>query len=81
MVTDDAARLKEQLEQVTGDRIAALEGIGGAALDSAGNTETRGKIAEALPDREMEPEPARVSDTAIDATKPVEREQQIEMEL
>ena len=34
LVTDDAARLREQLETATGERISALEGIGEAARDA-----------------------------------------------
>ncbi len=34
LVTDDAVRLREQLEAVTGERISALEGIGEAARDA-----------------------------------------------
>ncbi len=34
LVTDDAARLREQLETATGERVSALEGIGEAARDA-----------------------------------------------
>ena len=33
-MTDDAARLREQLETATGERVSALEGIGEAARDA-----------------------------------------------
>ena len=36
LVTDDAAELRAQLQAVTGERIAALEGIGEMPLESAG---------------------------------------------
>ncbi|MDE0006241.1 MAG: relaxase domain-containing protein [Rhodospirillaceae bacterium] len=86
LVTDDAARLKEQLEQATGERISALEGIGGAGLEPAGSAESRGKSGEAPPDRAIETEPAPVARKGIDATKIVELrpsvpERKIEMEL
>ena len=35
LVTDDANRLREQLELAKGERILALEGIGEASLDGA----------------------------------------------
>ena len=37
LVTDDAAELRAQLQAVTGERIAALEGIGELAREGAGN--------------------------------------------
>ena len=37
LVTDDAAELRAQLQAVTGERIAALEGIGELARERAGN--------------------------------------------
>ena len=52
LVTDDAARLREQLETVTGERVSALEGVGEASRDvptrgmevneKAGRTANRG---------------------------------------
>ena len=42
LVTDDAAELRAQLQAVTGERIAALEGIGEMLRDRAG---------EKMPDR------------------------------
>ena len=50
LVTDDAAALRAQLQTVTGERIAALEGIGEM------KRETPGKAAEAAPTRELQPE-------------------------
>ena len=51
LVTDDAAELRAQLQAVTGERIAALEGIGEM------KREAPGKAAEAAPIRELRPEP------------------------
>ena len=50
LVTDDAAELRAQLQAVTGERIAALEGIGEM------KREAPGKAAEAAPIRELRPE-------------------------
>ena len=51
LVTDDAAELRAQLQAITGERIAALEGIGEM------KREAPGKAAEAVPIRELRPEP------------------------
>ena len=51
LVTDDAAELRAQLQAVTGERIAALEGIGEM------KREAPGKAAEAVPIRELRSEP------------------------
>ena len=50
LVTDDAADLRTQLQEATGERIAALEGIGEM------KREAPGKAAEAAPPREIRPE-------------------------
>ncbi len=50
LVTDDAAELGAQLQAVTGERIAALEGIGEM------KRETPDKAGEAARDRSMQPE-------------------------
>ena len=96
LVTDDAARLREQLEIVTGDRIAALEAVslapaGGPETDvRAREDEVRGlQERDAGPARQRErsnaPEPAPVEpDAAKDRTsidrRPA-REKTIEIEL
>ncbi len=51
LVTDDAADLKARLESVTGERIAALEGIGKM------KREAPDRAAEAARNRSMRPEP------------------------
>ena len=55
LVTDDAAELRAQLQAVTGERIAALEGIGEMKREAPGKAP--GKAAEAAPIRELRPEP------------------------
>ena len=49
LVTDDAAELRAQLQAVTGERIAALEGIGEM------QREAPAKAAETAPTRELRP--------------------------
>ncbi len=50
LVTDDAAQLRARLQEATGERIAALEGIGEM------KREAPDRAAEAAPDRSMRPE-------------------------
>ena len=51
LVTDDAKRLREQLELATGERISALEGIGQVKLDEPVTTDAEAKPARE-PDRD-----------------------------
>ena len=52
LVTDDAARLREQFEAVTGERVSALEGIGEAARNApAKDVEAADTKAGRAPDR------------------------------
>ena len=86
LVTDDAGKLKERLEQATGERISALEGIG-AARDEPGKAPD-----DAVPGREMAPgrgegiDNAPVGEEGIaidvpgDEREPKQR-QQVEMDL
>ena len=73
LVTDDAARLREQLEAATGERISALEGIGEAAEKALDRDKDAGLVRGAMqdapertpdksPDRgsEKTPEPKRI---------------------
>jgi len=53
LVTDDAAELKAQLQAVTGERIAALEGIGETAREAG--RDAPAKAAEAARDGEGYP--------------------------
>ena len=50
LVTDDASELRAQLQAVTGERIAALEGIGEMQREGSD------KAAEAAPTRELRPD-------------------------
>ena len=50
LVTDDAAELRAQLQAVTGERIAALEGIGELARERAGNDADRARSHGKSPD-------------------------------
>ena len=73
LVTDDAARLRDQLEAVTGERISALEGVGAMAerppaREKAGNRDQQempgrsARTEDKTRDREpaMAPEPQRI---------------------
>ncbi len=74
LVTDDAAELRAQLEAVTGERIAALEAIGGMPRDVAekdagtGHGEERGRDIEPGRTGERQPRaaPPRERETARD---------------
>ena len=46
LVTDNAEELKAQLEAVTGERIAALEGIGGTTREASGKAADGARTAE-----------------------------------
>ena len=50
LVTDDAAELRAQLQAVTGERIAALEGIGETGRERAGNDADRARSHGKSPD-------------------------------
>ena len=54
LVTDDAARLREQLETATGERVSALEGIGEAARDAPAKGMEAAANAGRTADREAE---------------------------
>ena len=55
LVTDDAAELRAQLQAVTGERIAALEGIGEIKREAPGNDVSAGRQVERRPHRGVEP--------------------------
>ena len=86
LVTDDAARLKENLEQATGARISALQGIGAAEprLGKASDGAVRGTKMTADRGAGMEsppvPDPG-LEKEASGETLPGTREKQIEMDL
>ena len=50
LVTDDAAELRTQLQEATGERIAALEGIGEMKREAADGAEGAGRGRGVLPD-------------------------------
>ena len=56
LVTDNAAELRAQLQAVTGERIAALEGIAGTPRDAAGKDAVGGKSIERQPRRGAGPD-------------------------
>ena len=62
LVTDDAAKLRERLEQASGERISALEGIGEAAPDS-------GKEVGGVADTVIGTAPEPVPDAAVETEK------------
>ena len=51
LVTDDAAELRAQLQAVTGERIAALEGIGEMKREGPEKTAEAGRTSESRPER------------------------------
>ncbi len=51
LVTDDAAELRAQLQAVTGERIAALEGIGEMKREGSEKTAEAGRTPESRPER------------------------------
>ena len=59
LVTDDRAALKERIEAATGERIAALEALGGEAEKARGGRGPAVPEAAREPARELTPEPAR----------------------
>ena len=64
LVTDDAAELRSQLQAVTGERIAALEGIGEMPREASG------RAAEARGSREKGAEADRTGEAGADRTGP-----------
>ena len=59
LVTDDAAELRAQLQAVTGERIAALEGIGETTRAAPDKAAEAGKDRDLRPDRGAERGPGR----------------------
>ena len=86
LVTDDAARLKEHLEQASGERISAPEGVEAAEPVPGTISGRAARDAEVTPDRGAAMESGPVVDMEIDADIPGERspgrrERQAEIEL
>ena len=73
LVTDDAKALREQLEAVTGERIAALEAVGGTAREEPGRA--AGTARAEGPQRERQPERAASKAQDRPAKAATEREQ------
>ncbi|MYF87332.1 MAG: relaxase domain-containing protein [Rhodospirillaceae bacterium] len=76
LVTDDAKALREQLEAVTGERIAALEAIGEMTRGEAGRridtAQEDGRQAEREPERAADKERRRPATAAKDRSKAVQ---------
>ena len=64
LVTDDAAELRAQLQAVTGERIAALEGIGEMPREVPGRGRDAGRAGGRTPDRAQEPDSASARERA-----------------
>ena len=80
LVTDDAARLRQQLEAVTGERVSALEGIGEAVQDApAKGVEAVDKNPERVSEATgAEPNPSREGDrTGVSVGRHVENEMEL----
>ena len=69
LVTDDAKDLRAQLEAVTGERIAALEAIGGMAREEPGRAADGGRAEGRQPGRDTERAAARAQDRSAAAAK------------
>ena len=69
LVTDDAARLKEHLEQATGERSSALEGIGAAKPASAKAIEQTAPFAQETHEPGTGSDSAPVPDKVAEAEK------------
>ncbi|MDE0372215.1 MAG: hypothetical protein OXI73_06695, partial [Rhodospirillales bacterium] len=72
LVTDDASELRAQLQAVTGERIAALEGIGELPREVPDRVLDAGRAGGRTPDRGQDPDGANTRDRAD--TVPAERE-------
>ena len=72
LVTDDAAELRAQLQAVTGERIAALEGIGEMARQAPGKDVEAGRPVERQPHREAGPGTGK--DREVSSTPSKDRE-------
>ena len=86
LVTDNAARLRQQLELATGERISALEGIGEEAAVAAKDMERDGPTTDRSPDRVKEIVQDDFSDGSSSAENtpkpaPPARQKRIEMDL
>ena len=69
LVTDDAAELRAQLQAVTGERIAALEGIGEAAREAKERAARAAPDAGKRPDRGAGPDAGKTPDGPASPSK------------
>ena len=67
LVTDDAEKLREHLEEATGERISALEGVGAARTEMDTPSGSTSLDAEPIPDTGTGMEPSPVPATGIEA--------------
>ncbi|MYH38168.1 MAG: relaxase domain-containing protein [Rhodospirillaceae bacterium] len=76
LVTDDAKALREQLEAITGERIAALEAIGETARPEIGRDPGKAAGGDRMDGQQREREPERAAGKTIDrsATAAKDRE-------
>ena len=86
LVTDDAAQLKEHLQQATGERISALEGIGVAEPAPAKVIEQTAKKSQDMHEpgtaRNSAPGPDKVPEAEKTGDGPIARpERQVELDL
>ena len=86
LVTDDAEKLKEHLEQATGERISALEGIGAAIPTPEKAVDPTARDSREVHKAGTERDGAPVTDKIPEADKPGERplersERQVELDL
>ena len=73
LVTDDAKALREQLEAVTGERIAALEAIGEMTREEPGKTADGAQTDGRQPERAAERDAGKAQDRSAAAGKDGER--------
>ena len=64
LVTDDAKALRGQLEAVTGERISALEGIGGMLRDKEGKAPEASRRVDNHPGRDFDPDSVQHRDAS-----------------
>ena len=69
LVTDDAKDLRAQLEAVTGERIAALEAIGGMAREEPGGAADGARAEGRQPERQPEKSGDRAKNRSAEAAK------------
>ena len=86
LVTDDAARLKEQLEHATGERVSALEAIGENASQASKEVQRGDVGTDRMLDQGLEAGSERIADRGAEVEEFTDafsetREKQVEMDL